>query len=215
MKKNTVFCDRKSKIIITTSKNPSHMSLNFIKKLSIIFPFSQRVNRGNLSLKSLIRFCIIQNVGNLILIYQIKNKPSCMVIFHLPSGPTLFFKLFNIATNSIGKKLNLSHQSTLVVIEGFGSLLGKCIISIFISLFSFFKKNFKKIIFLKEKKSFVFLRCYWFFLKEKLKKKFFLQKIYPNFDMYLFKISLEMFFQQKKIIFKWYKKPGTDIFVKN
>ncbi|AEA38940.1 U3 snoRNP protein, IMP4 (nucleomorph) [Cryptomonas paramecium] len=215
MKKSITFFSEKSKIIITTSKNPSRMSLNFIKKLNIIFPCSHRVNRGNLSLKSLIRFCIIQNVANLILVYQIKNKPSCMVIFHLPSGPTLFFKLFNVITSAVEKKLNLSHQSTLVVIEGFGSPLGKCIIFIFISLFSFFKKNFRKIIFLKEKKSFVFLRCYWFFLKEKLKKKFFLEKIHPNFDMYLFKISLEIFFQQKKIAFKWYKKPGTAIFIKS
>ena len=84
------------KIYLTSSRSPSSKLVKFLKELEIIFPYSQKINRGSEFLISLVSFCLLQGVKNLIIVYENRGKPSSLVISHLPYGPTLFFTLSNV-----------------------------------------------------------------------------------------------------------------------
>lgn len=83
------------KIMITTSHSPSSKLKQFAKEMKLIFPNSQRLNRGNYVINQLVNACIANQVTDLIILHEHRGKPDGFVVSHLPYGPTAYFSLSN------------------------------------------------------------------------------------------------------------------------
>jgi U3 small nucleolar ribonucleoprotein protein IMP4 len=206
-------CQSNLKIIITTSRNPSSSLLRFTKELKKIFPLSLRVNRGNKFLKSLISFCLTENATDLLLVYENRGNPSSLIISHLPSGPTVFFRLSNIIVNKFGKKEHIPRNFPLIVIENLNSPLGKRLSSIIRNLFPTPYTNSKNVVIFSGKDNVVTCKNYWFERKGNLKSDILIHQFSPSFDMFPFKISLGILFEKKTEV-EWSTNPFTNTFKK-
>jgi U3 small nucleolar ribonucleoprotein protein IMP4 len=206
-------CQSNLKIIITTSRNPSSSLLKFTKELKKIFPFSLRVNRGNKFLKSLISYCLIENATDLLLVYENRGVPSSLIISHLPSGPTVFFRLSNIILNKIGKKEKIPRNFPLIVIDNLNSPLGKRLSSILRNLFPIPCTNSKNVVIFSGNNNVITCKNYWFERKGNFKSDILLHQTPPSFDMFPFKISLGVLFEKREEI-EWSTNTFTNTFKK-
>ena len=113
------------KILITTSRNPSSKLTQFAKELKLIFPTSQRINRGGYVIGDIIQACHQNEATDLIICHETRGKPDTLVISHLPHGPTAYFTLHNVVTRhdvpNIGK---MSEQYPHLIFDKFESKLG-------------------------------------------------------------------------------------------
>ena len=179
------------KIFLTSSRSPSTKLLKFLKELEGIFPYSQKINRGSEFLVSLVSFCLLQGIRNLIIVYENRSQPSSLVISHLPSGPSLFFTLSNVLFKSNNKKLKKNETFPNVFFDNLGSSLGLRIASVLGSLFPPASQNSRRIVTFTGFKGTILFGHYW---NEKVgykKENFMLKKLSPSFDLHPFKIILD------------------------
>lgn len=64
------------KIMITTSHSPSSRLKQFAKELRLIFPNSQRLNRGNYVMSQLVQACRANDVTDLIIAHEHRGEPG-------------------------------------------------------------------------------------------------------------------------------------------
>ena len=64
------------KIIITTSHAPSSRLKMFAKEMKLIFPNSQRINRGNYQMKQLVDACRTNECTDLIILHETRGTPG-------------------------------------------------------------------------------------------------------------------------------------------
>ena len=86
------------RVMCTTSRDPSSRLVQFVKEMCLIFPNSQRINRGNYTTKELVDACRKNEVTDLVLVHEHRGEPDGLVVCHLPHGPTAFFGLTNVVT---------------------------------------------------------------------------------------------------------------------
>lgn len=83
------------KIMITTSRDPSRRLAQFVKELRLVFPNSQRINRGNTVVKELVQAAQANDVTDIVVVHEHRGEPDGLIISHMPYGPTAFFNLTN------------------------------------------------------------------------------------------------------------------------
>ena len=66
------------KIMVTTSHSPSSRLKQFAKELRLIFPNSQRLNRGNYVMSQLVQACRANDVTDLIIAHEHRGEPGTM-----------------------------------------------------------------------------------------------------------------------------------------
>jgi U3 small nucleolar ribonucleoprotein protein IMP4 len=179
------------KIYLTSSRSPSSKLIKFLKELEIIFPYSQKINRGSEFLVSLISFSLLQGVKNLIIVYENRSKPTSLVISHLPSGPTLFFTLSNVLSGINQKKIKKSGILPNVIFDNLNSNLGQRIAKVLGSLFPPASLTSKRIVTFTGFKGVILFGHYWNEKTGYSKKNYILQKLSPSFDLQPFKITLD------------------------
>jgi U3 small nucleolar ribonucleoprotein protein IMP4 len=64
------------KIFLTTSRDPSSRLIQFAKELSLLFPNTQRKNRGNHVMKELVDACKASDVTDIILVHETRGEPG-------------------------------------------------------------------------------------------------------------------------------------------
>lgn len=109
-----------------------------LQELRLVFPGSDRMNRGNTVLKDLLHFCIAQNMTDLIVVHETRGVPDALIVTHLPHGPTLSMTLSNVVLRhdvSSNASSTVSEQYPHLIFEGFGSKLGERVQRILGSLF--------------------------------------------------------------------------------
>jgi U3 small nucleolar ribonucleoprotein protein IMP4 len=79
------------KIMVTTSHSPSSRLKQFAKELRLIFPNSQRLNRGNYVMSQLVQACRANDVTDLIIAHEHRGEPGKI------AEPTHLFT--NLVTN--------------------------------------------------------------------------------------------------------------------
>ncbi|CAG8462312.1 6751_t:CDS:2 [Funneliformis caledonium] len=84
------------KVLITTSRDPSSRLSQFAKEMRLVFPNSQRINRGNSVVKDLVNACKTNDVTDLIIVHEHRGEPDGLIVCHFPYGPTAFFSLHNV-----------------------------------------------------------------------------------------------------------------------
>ena len=65
--------------MVTTSHSPSSRLKQFAKELRLLFPNSQRLNRGNYVMSQLVQACRANDVTDLIIAHEHRGEPGIFV----------------------------------------------------------------------------------------------------------------------------------------
>ncbi|XP_066948676.1 U3 small nucleolar ribonucleoprotein protein IMP4 isoform X1 [Macrobrachium rosenbergii] len=178
------------KIVITTSHDPSAKLKQFAKEMKLLFPNSQRMNRGKYENKQLIEACRANQVTDFIVLHETRGRPDAMVISHLPCGPTAYFTLADVVMrHDIPDIGTMSEQYPHLIFQNFKSSLGVRTSNILKYLFPVPKEDSTRVV------SFINWDDWILFRQHTYKKidggkDYSLQEIGPRFSMKLYRIIL-------------------------
>ncbi|KAJ1267335.1 hypothetical protein BS78_07G047800 [Paspalum vaginatum] len=141
---------REPKILLTTSRNPSAPLTQFVKELKVVFPNSQRMNRGGQVILEIVESCRSHDITDLILLHEHRGQPDGLIVSHLPHGPTAYFGLLNVVTRhdikdrkAMGK---MSEAYPHLILDNFSTQIGERTATILKHLFPVPKPDSKRII---------------------------------------------------------------------
>eukprot|EP01102_Stenamoeba_stenopodia_P008476 TRINITY_DN2439_c0_g1_i1.p1 TRINITY_DN2439_c0_g1~~TRINITY_DN2439_c0_g1_i1.p1 ORF type:complete len:292 (+),score=83.50 TRINITY_DN2439_c0_g1_i1:176-1051(+) len=181
------------KIFITTSRDPSSRLAQFAKELKLIFPNSQRVNRGNHVTSQLVEACRASGVTDMIIVHEHRGEPDGLIISHLPYGPTAYFGLTNcVLRHDVRDKKTVSLVYPHLVFHNFSSTLGLRVQNILKYLFPVPKDESKRVLTFANKNDYISFRHHTFEKEGAGDKaqKVKLKEIGPRFEMRLYQIKL-------------------------
>lgn len=105
---------RDPKVCITTSRDPSSRLKQFTSEVRflsrpllfrlashsappaqvrLVFPNSQRMNRGNTTVRELVDIARKADFTDIVLLQETRGEPDALIVSHLPYGPTAHFSL--------------------------------------------------------------------------------------------------------------------------
>ncbi|CAK9290802.1 unnamed protein product [Gordionus sp. m RMFG-2023] len=175
------------KIMITTSRDPSSKLKQFTKELKLIFPNSQRMNRGRYEIKMLLEACKENKVTDFILVHEHRGQPDNIQICHLPFGPTAYFTLSNVVMrHDIPDIGTMSEAYPHLVFHNFKTNLGKRVTNILKYLFPVPKEDSKRIVTFFNLRDNISFRHHSYKKEDKIK----LSEVGPRFEMKLYEIKL-------------------------
>lgn len=178
------------KIMITTSHSPSSKLKQFAKEMKLIFPNSQRLNRGNYVINQLVNACIANQVTDLIILHEHRGKPDGFVVSHLPYGPTAYFSLSNtVMRHDIPNVGKLSEAYPHLIFNNFKSKLGRRVMDILKYLFPVPKEDSKRVVTFSNQDDFISFRHHAY-KKIDGGKSIELHEVGPRFEMRLYEIKL-------------------------
>ncbi|VDK81960.1 unnamed protein product [Litomosoides sigmodontis] len=178
------------KIVLTTSHDPSAKLKVFSKEMRLMFPNSQRINRGHYDIKKLIQACKANDVTDFILLHETRGNPDGMVVCHLPFGPTAYFTLTNVVMrHDVPECGTMSEQYPHLIFDGLTSAVGRRLTTILKHLFPVPKTNSQRIITFANNQDFISFRHHTYSKDEHGDIK--LKEIGPRFEMrpYLIKMG--------------------------
>lgn len=176
------------KLVITTSRDPSSRLKMFAKELKLIFPNSQRLNRGNYELKQLIESCRANDVTDFIVVHETRGEPDGLVVCHLPYGPTAYFQLMNaVMRHDIPKVGTMSEAYPHLIFHNMSSRLGRRVTNILKYLFPVPKEESKRVITFANEDDYISFRHH---IYKKTEGKVELKEVGPRFEMRLYEIKL-------------------------
>jgi len=183
------------KIMITTSHSPSTKLTSFVKELKLLFPGSQRMNRGGTEVTQIIDACRRNGISDLIIGHETRGRPDALIICHLPYGPTAYFTLSNVvARHDIREGIDtMSLVNPHLIFNNFTTPLGKRVETIFKHLFPVPKTESQRVVTFSNENDFISFRHHTW--EKDGHKGILLQEVGPRFEMRLYKIvlgSLEM-----------------------
>lgn len=176
------------KVVITTSREPSSKLKVFAKELKLIFPNSQRINRGGYELKQLVESCKANDVTDLVIAHETRGNPDGLIVSHLPFGPTAYFQLTNVVMRHDIQGLGtMSEAYPHLIFDNMDSKLGKRITNILKHLFPVPKPDSKRIITFSNKDDFISFRHHNY---KKEAGVTLLSEAGPRFEMTIYDIKL-------------------------
>ncbi|XP_015187472.1 PREDICTED: U3 small nucleolar ribonucleoprotein protein IMP4 [Polistes dominula] len=177
------------KIVITTSRDPSSRLKMFVKELRLIFPNSQRMNRGNYEMKQLIHACCSNDVTDFIIVHEHRGIPDTLVICHLPYGPTASFTISDvIMRHDIPDIGTMSEEYPHLIFHNFKTKLGNRVVNILKYLFPVPKEDSKRIITFANHDDYICFRHHTY--KRVGVKDIELKEVGPRFQLKLYQIKL-------------------------
>eukprot|EP01086_Lenisia_limosa_P006211 TRINITY_DN24887_c0_g1_i1.p1 TRINITY_DN24887_c0_g1~~TRINITY_DN24887_c0_g1_i1.p1 ORF type:complete len:313 (+),score=67.36 TRINITY_DN24887_c0_g1_i1:80-940(+) len=113
-------------ILITTSRDPSSKLSQFAKEVKLLFPTSQRMNRGSMITKDLVEASRRNGFTDIIVLHEHRGVPDGMIVSHLPYGPTAYFGLSNVVMRHDIKGVEkMSEAFPHLVFHNFETKLGE------------------------------------------------------------------------------------------
>ncbi|CAD6197165.1 unnamed protein product [Caenorhabditis auriculariae] len=177
------------KIVITTSHKPSSRLKNFSKEMRLIFPNSQRINRGHYDIKQLVQACRAQDTTDLIVLTETRGNPDGMIVCHLPFGPTAYFTMMNVVMrHDIPGCGTMSEQYPHLVFSKLDSKLGLRFTSILKHLFPVPKPESKRVITFANTDDYLSFRHHTY--KTDTKGEIELSEVGPRFELRPYQIKL-------------------------
>lgn len=176
------------KIVVTTSRDPSSKLKQFAKEMKLIFPNSQRMNRGNYEMKQIIAACRANDVTDFIVLHETRGVPDGLIISHLPHGPTAYFTLTNtVMRHDIPEIGTMSEAYPHLIFHNFKSNLGKRVMNILKYLFPVPKEDSQRVITFANQDDYISFRHNTY---KRVKKDVELEEIGPRFELKLYQIKL-------------------------
>lgn len=177
------------KIVITTSRDPSSRLKMFVKELRLIFPNSQRMNRGNYEMKQLIHACRANDVTDFIIVHENRGVPDSIIISHLPYGPTAYFTMTDVVMrHDIPDIGTMSEQFPHLIFHNFKTQLGKRVANILKYLFPVPKEDSKRVITFANHDDYISFRHHTY--KKVNGRDIEMSEVGPRFQLKLYEIKL-------------------------
>ncbi|XP_063216158.1 U3 small nucleolar ribonucleoprotein protein IMP4 [Bacillus rossius redtenbacheri] len=177
------------KIMITTSRDPSSRLKMFAKELRLIFPNSQRMNRGNYEVKQLVDACRANDVTDFIVVHEHRGVPDNLVVCHLPYGPTASFTISDvIMRHDIPEIGTMSEQYPHLVFHNFKTPLGLRVVNILKFLYPVPKEDSRRVITFANHDDYISFRHHMY--KKVNGKDVELSEVGPRFQLKLYEIKL-------------------------
>ncbi|KII66187.1 U3 small nucleolar ribonucleoprotein IMP4 [Thelohanellus kitauei] len=178
------------RIVVTTSRKPSSRLKIFAKEIRLIIPNSQKINRGDMMLEDIVKSCTAAEYSDLILLHETRGNPDCMIVSHLPYGPTAFFTLSNVVMrHDVPNVETMSEAFPHLIFHNFTRPLGKRTMDILKYLFPVPKQDSKRVISFINNSDYISFRNH-VFASSPDSRDCQLQEIGPRFEMKLFRIIL-------------------------
>ncbi|XP_071698872.1 uncharacterized protein [Rutidosis leptorrhynchoides] len=185
--------ERDPKILIITSRNPSAPLTQFAKELTLVFPNSQRMNRGSQVITDIVETCRSHDFTDLIRVAEHRGVPDELVISHLPFGPTAYFQILNVVTrhdNKDKKEMGTVSQAyPHLIFESFSSKIGQRTATILKHLFPVPKADTKRIITFANQSDYISFRHH-VYRQSGGPKSIDLKEVGPRFELRLYQIKL-------------------------
>ncbi|KAJ3269644.1 snoRNA-binding rRNA-processing protein imp4 [Terramyces sp. JEL0728] len=176
------------KVLITTSRDPSSRLTQFAKEMKLMFPNSQRMNRGNYVIGDIVEACRKSDATDLIILHEHRGQPDGMVISHFPHGPTIHFTLHNVVLrHDIPDRGTVSEQYPHLIFDKFSSKLGSRVKNILKYLFPVPKEDSKRVMTFANSSDFISFRHHVYY---KLENEVQLVEVGPRFEMQAYQIKL-------------------------
>uniref|UniRef100_A0A1B6FD22 Brix domain-containing protein n=1 Tax=Cuerna arida TaxID=1464854 RepID=A0A1B6FD22_9HEMI len=176
------------KIMITTSRDPSSRLKMFVKELRLIFPNSQRMNRGNYEMKQLINACRANDVTDFIVVHEHRGVPNSLVVCHLPYGPTAYFTMADVTMrHDIPEIGTMSEQYPHLIFHNFTTKLGLRTANILKYLFPVPKEESKRVITFANHDDYISFRHHTY---KKVQGNIELSEVGPRFQLKLYDLKL-------------------------
>ena len=180
------------RVLLTTSRDPSSRLTQFAKELKLLFPTSQRVNRGSQILPDLAELCRSGGFTDLVMVHEHRGEPDGMVISHMPFGPTCYFGLSNTVMRHDIKDQDIGHVSEVfphLILENFSTPLGKRTATVLKHLFPEPKAKSKRVVTFANDADYISLRHHTYEMPRGAKSVA-LTEVGPRFEMRLYQIKL-------------------------
>jgi U3 small nucleolar ribonucleoprotein protein IMP4 len=181
------------RVLITTSREPSSRLVQFAKELKLLFPNSERVNRGGQVVSEVVEACRGHGFTDIVVVHEHRGEPDGLVVSHLPYGPTAYFGLFNVVTrHDIGTKKEVGTVSEAyphLVFEGFTSKLGERVKSVLRHLFPVPRDESKRVLTFANQQDYISFRHHTYAMPQG-PKSVTLTEVGPRFEMKLYQIKL-------------------------
>ena len=178
------------KILLTTSHKPSSRLAQFAKEMKLVFPNTQRVNRGGAQLKALIEAARANEVTDVIILHEHQGRPDGMIVSHLPHGPTAYFGLSEVILRHDlqGELGPMSEAYPHLLLPNFSSTLGERVKTILKYLFPVPKADSRRVLTFANKNDQISFRQHTY--KKTGHKQVELSEVGPRFEMKLYQIKL-------------------------
>jgi U3 small nucleolar ribonucleoprotein protein IMP4 len=169
------------KILITTSRDPSSRLTQFSKEMKLMFPNSQRMNRGNYVIADIVEACRKSDATDLIILHETRGQPDGLIVSHFPYGPTCFFSLHNVVLrHDIPDRGTVSEQFPHLIFHKFTSNLGDRVQNILKFLFPVPKESSKRVITFANDSDFISFRHHVYYKED---NQIELVEVGPRFEM--------------------------------
>jgi len=178
------------KIMVTSSHYPSTNLVAFVKEIKLLFPGSQRMNRGGYETHQLVNACRQNGITDLIIAHETRGRPDSLIISHLPYGPTAYFNLSNVVSrHDIKEEIDtMSLVNPHLIFNGFTTALGKRVEAILKHLFPVPKDQSQRVVTFSNSGDFISFRHHTWEVEGH--KDVVLSECGPRFEMRLYKILL-------------------------
>jgi U3 small nucleolar ribonucleoprotein protein IMP4 len=184
---------RDPRVLVTTSRDPSSRLTQFAKELKLMFPGSQRVNRGGLVVGDLVGSCRASDFTDLVIAHEHRGEPDGLVVCHLPYGPTAYFGVHNaVLRHDIGDKAavgTVSEAHPHLILDNFTSKLGQRTAGILRHLFPVPKPDAKRVMTFANREDFISFRHHTYEMPRG-ERSVELQERGPRFELKLYQIKL-------------------------
>lgn len=195
------------KVVVTTSRDPSARLKMFSKEVRLLFPNAQRMNRGNHDLKELLKACVANDVTDFLMLEEHRGEPSCLVVCHLPYGPTAYFNVSDVVMrHDIPGLGTMSEQYPHLVFHNFKTKLGKRVMSILKYLYPVPKEDSKRVVTFANHDDYVSFRHHNY-KKVEGGKDMELTEVGPRFQLRLFKLIQGTLDQEDSANVEWVLRP--------
>lgn len=133
------------KVCVSTSRDPSARLKMFAKEVRLLFPNSQRVNRGNHTTAEIVDACRRAAFTDLVMVQETRGEPDALVVSHLPFGPTVYFSLRNsVMRHDIEDVGTMSEAAPHLIFHNFSTKLGTRVRTVLKHLFPVPKADSKR-----------------------------------------------------------------------
>lgn len=197
------------RIVVTTSRDPSAKLSQFAKELKLLFPGSQRLNRGGLVISELVSACRANEFTDIVVAHEHRGEPDGLIVCHLPYGPTAFFNLSNVVMRHDVQDASLGAVSEAfphLIFDGFNSALGQRVADVLKYLFPVPKSDSKRIHTFVNARDTISFRHHVYAGNASKKETIALHEVGPRFDMQLYQIRLGTI-DQKEADDEWVLRP--------
>jgi len=138
-----------SRVLLTTrtSRGPSSRLTQFLKELRLVFPNSQRINRGNAVIKELIEAARSNDFSDIVIVHEHRGEPDGLIVSHLPYDPTAYFGLSNVVLRHdlSSKPGTMSEAAPHLVFDNFSTGLGERVAQVLKALFPVPKEDSRRV----------------------------------------------------------------------